>query len=84
MEIRTPQANRITCTHTPPRHGLRVSTHLWIFDEEAPMSQPECATCGATETNHVHAAARGWRLVLSALHCSNCARRFPAWMRTQF
>lgn len=48
------------------------------------MSQPECATCGATEITYVHAAAYGWRRVLRNLHCSSCVKRFPAWMRTQF
>jgi hypothetical protein len=46
-------------------------------------SGPECACCGATEINLVHAAAAGWRKVKRRHHCGTCAEGFPAWMVTQ-
>ena len=44
---------------------------------------PECARCGATESDLVRAVAAGWRLVRCGTHCAPCASGFPVWMTTQ-
>ncbi|MFI1259042.1 hypothetical protein ACH4U6_35540 [Streptomyces netropsis] len=47
------------------------------------MQQPACASCGASETHYVKAAAFGWQTIQHRLYCPSCAHRFPTWMHKQ-
>ncbi|MEU5421340.1 hypothetical protein [Streptomyces sp. NPDC020667] len=47
------------------------------------MEQPVCASCGASETTYVQAAAFAWQTIQHRPYCPSCAHRFPTWMHRQ-